>query len=344
MEKKSITKKVPISRIFHDPTNKRIAQFVNLADFFAKGIEEYGHYTNPPVYQQGDKYFLLGLEKTMGSLITLDCEEVLVDVIDISGKDISKYLLTYQYQESYGERCLAEFMKICQELTKTDEGKEWLKNLTGTRDKQKQYSVLFDISETAAKYYLKLIQKGNEEFLELLLDKKNGGLYKAYTECCKAENKPQNAPDSNESSACHKDAAEYPEEPTAGPEPIVDNSPKSEPSLKHKGPSNPAKGDASVEPKPDDGSGTEIKDFRDDLEIYRKQQESGAYATEGDLAIKVIVLINDGSQFELAGKIDLKVNGLSIRNSEQLRKRPDGTWRLPDHNEPIQLIIYPEAA
>lgn len=332
--------KIKIAQLKCDRLCQRMAKYTETPNFFIEATKEFGYSVNLPVYKRKNDYYLLGFFDTANALNELahsDEDEVLVDVIDLEEKDVIAFLLSYQYQQHKEQRALAELMIICDEFVAKPEGKAWVTKITQSRNKEVQFMKLFGLNRYAAKCYRKLIQPGNEEYLKMLQDKENGGLTNAYNKCCQDEKKPNEPVKSDQES----EPAEYnppSEESTSEPQPNAEGTaPDEQQQSSQGGPEQPESVPVPTNPKID---GAENDEFMGRLEIYRNQHRNNNQV-EHDFVKKVILLLADDSSLEISGKTDLLVNGLSIRNADQLRKNSDGKWKLPDFYEPISVIVYP---
>jgi len=329
MKNKVTTKKIKRNELKFDPSYLRVSKHVNTPEFLGKAIKKFEYHVNLPVYERNDIYFQCGFGCVSDALEQLASEPenadalIEVDVIDMSDRDIIEFLLSFQYQEHKQERCIAELTMICEEYIAKEKNRNWLKEITGTGDKQKQYSILFGISESGAKCYLKLIRKENKHFLEMLADMQNGGLTKAYKECCDAEKKPKSPSDT----VADKAPGKIQTEDKVG-------SPKTAPPTGTNDDDDDFLDDILSDESPAEEIGEE--DGSDDeateeyLALYKKDT---AQTTAGQPHVgiieKVIAVISDGKNLELTGITQLLVDEYNITSTAQLQQLPDGNWGLP---------------
>ncbi len=306
-----------------DPTVEGIFKYAINPKFFNSAVKHYNYYAIPPAYEKNGRYYALAFPSSIKAILENKDEEILINLIEFNEANILDFLLAFQYQEHKEERCMAELIKVCQEYVLTATGKKWLKKNTSNEDKEEQYAELFGISSYTAKCYFKVLQPHNKKYLDKLA--KNYSLHNAYMDCLKAEKgakpageKPANGDGAPTNEEQQSDTAEQPV------------------SIGNSG----IRRARAEEPEPILSDDDLQKHFEDhNVKANSKHDES---EPEQEFALKVLVLLRDGTQLELAGKIDLVVDGTSIRSTEQLTKNPDGTWRLPEHHSPVSLMVYAE--
>ena len=340
MLKASITKTVNTDKVKCDSTLQRVWKYAINPEFFNDAIKRFKYYTNAVAYEFEGVFFVISQYCALQALLELGLAEITLDIIDIHKNDIIEFLLSFQYQEHKETRCLAELIKVTKEYIATVEGKKWLKTITNSDDKEEQLSELFGITNHAAKCYLKLIQPGNEKYLDMLAKDKNYRLSTAYDDCRaeqkRAENVDDNQPDtqtgSDKCKAPTKAAPDY-----SNPETTTDpdqSAPTTDVETTDQ--------TTSSEPTADqDGSNED--EYRKYLEKYEKgDSTSDEKVPPPPLAQKVLVILSDGKQLELVGKIKLTVDGEIINNTGQLKKLANGDWGLLSFFDSISLTLVVE--
>jgi len=337
MFKKYFTTQVDTDDVMLDNMLGRVSKYSTNPKFFNDGVGRFEHYTNPVAYKLKGKYHIVNHYGSMEAILDQKHDKVILDIIDIEKKDVIEYLLTFQYQNYKQVRCLAEMVKVTLEYIATPEGKKWIKSISNSDNKEEQFSILFGITRHAAKCYLKLVQPGNEKYLQRLADDKDYRLSTAYAECnaegesqsddCSPQKEPVKQSNRNASSSAGKDRT----------------SPNSN--------TGSGRHDDSVEKKPSDQPApnpvstnenfSNEAEFFDHLAQYKKDGTADPETSDAeDLAQKVVIILNDESLLELSGKIHLTVDGRLVSSMEQLHKLPNGNWSLPPQHNGFALTVY----
>ncbi len=320
MFKKSILKSVSMDNIRYDHTFIQIFKTTINPRYFSKAVEYFSHYTNPVGYERNGYTYLLSHKPSIDTVIELEHNDMLVEIIDIQDVDIVLFLIIFLSKEHKELRCTAELLKVMLVYISTSEGKKWFETVSESQDKEVRLATILGISCHSVKCYLKLIQPGNEKYLELLSDLTNYSLSKAYNECRAAERHPIDPADEQAGSGSG--------ERSSGPRVDVDPSNEVDPDFDPSEVRTPAEDFSTEEENIDDG------DYLGYLEQYKLTDDSTKEADRPakHFAQKVIVVLDDGSQLELLGRIILAVDGNTIDSTEKLSKQPDGRWVLPKHS------------
>ncbi len=341
MYKKSIFKTVNIDHVKYDPTFLRIWKYAANPKFFTDAVDKYKHYTNPVVYQSNGIYYMLNHYGSLAAVIALGQDEINLDIIDLHQNDVIEFLLSFQYHEHKERRSLAELIRVTLEYIATPEGRKWIKTITQSDDKEDRVSELFGISKHAARCYLKLIQKGNEKYLKLLAEDKNYRLSSAYASCLADEKKDNSTEDSAPDKGPEKQTGS---EKSKGPtKPVPDNSkPDTTIDPDQSAPTTDVETtDQTTSSEPTaDQDGSNEDEYRKYLEKYEKgDSTSDEKVPPPPLAQKVLVILSDGKQLELVGKIKLTVDGKIISNTDQLEELPNGNWGIPAGFDDVSLTL-----
>ena len=341
MKKASITKTVNLDQVTCDSTLQRVWQYAINPEFFNDAIERFKYYRNPVAYELEGRFNAITQYATLQALREMGEVEINLDVIDLQQNDIIEFLLLFQYQEHKETRCMAELFKVTVEYIATPQGRKWLKSITQSEDKEDRFSELFGISKHAARCYLKLIQKGNEKYLKLLAEDKNYRLSSAYASCLADEKKDNSTEDSAPDKGPEKQTGS---EKSKGPtKPVPDNSkPDTTIDPDQSAPTTDVETtDQTTSSEPTaDQDGSNEDEYRKYLEIYEKgDSTSDEKVPPPPLAQKVLVILSDGKQLELVGKIKLTVDGKIISNTDQLEELPNGNWGLPTGFDDVSLTL-----
>ncbi len=305
--------------------------------FFINGVDKNKHYTNPAAYELEGTYHIVNNFGSLEALLELGQDEINLDIIDLHQNDVIEFLLSFQYHEHKETRCLAELIKVTQEYTATLEGGKWLKTITKSEDKEEQYSELFGISKHAVKCYLKLILPGNEKYLDMLAADKNYRPSKAYSDCLAEEKKP-NVNDDNASDKGHPGGTNKCKAPGTskeeGSESTSDIAPDDDSA-------DVENADQSTSSEPSsDYDYTDEDEYKEHLQQYEKDDSTpDEELTTKAFAQKVLVILSDGSQIELVGDIKIEVDGEILRNTNKLKKLPNGDWNLPSCYNDVSLTL-----
>ena len=192
MIKNAITIKVPVDNIKHDRTSLQVWQHATNSNVFTDAVDKFKYYPNPVAYPLNDFYYVVNRFGSLAAILDLGVEEIELDVIELNQSDIIEFLLAFQYHAHKEPKPMAELFRLTLEYIATSEGEKWIKGITQSVDKEDRFSALFGTSKHAAKCYLKLIQPGNESFLDLLAEQKNYSLTKAYNDCIEKEKQAKN--------------------------------------------------------------------------------------------------------------------------------------------------------
>ena len=344
MFKKSIVKVVSIDSVKYDRIFLRVWKHAKNPKFFTAAVDRFKHYANPVAYELQGVYYIINKFGSLEALIDLGQDEISLDIINLNQNDVLEFLLSFQYHEHKETRCMAELIKVTTEYIATPEGKRWLKTITKSEDKEEQFSELFGISIHAAKCYLKLIQPGNEKYLDMLAADKNYRPSKAYSDCVAEEKKPKpNVRGTSDegpgkqagSTKCSKPGKSTPD--GSNPDTTTDSGQSEVPT--------------NIKPPvlvPSEQR-TPAVDFSkmDDFVDYLKQYEKGNSTPDEELpaqplARKVVVTPCDGKHIELVGDIQLKVDGKIISNTGQLEELPNGDWGVPKGFNDVALTLVSE--
>ena len=337
MLKASITKTVDTDQVKCDSTLQRVWQYAINPEFFNDAIKRFQHYTKPVAYESEGVFFVIGQYYALQALLELGLAEIILDIIDIHKNDIIEFLLSFQYQEHKETRCLAELIKVTKEYIATPEGKKWLKTITNSDDKEEQLSELFGITNHAAKCYLKLIQPGNEKYLDMLAKDKNYRLSTAYDDCRAEQKRAENVDDNQPDTQTGSDKCKAPTK--AAPD---NSNPDTTTDPDQSAPTTDVETtDQTTSSEPTaDQDGSNEDEYRKYLEKFEKDDSTpDEELSAKPLAHKVVVILSDGKQLELVGKIKLTVDGKIISNTDQLVELENGNWGLPTGFDDVSLTL-----
>ena len=354
--KKSIATTVNIDIIRPDRTFHKIWKSVASPAFFANAIQKFGHYSNPVGYMENRYCYLLGHKPDLDALIALGKEEVIIDLIEIEKTDITQFLIAFLSKEHKELRCTAELLRLILQYIKTPEGKIWFSASTDSRDKEVQLATILGITCYAVKCYLKLLQPGNERYLELLADFKNYSLSKAYNECLANERKPQTTDKDANATSKDNNSKERSETPKPSGDFATEESDDDFfSSFEDENDAHTVVNSETKAPAPTAAGEDESDDDRrqvmfNKLEKYRRNTGSEPEPDVpnslplNSIASKVIVVLYDASLLELNGEIELCVDGSTVNSTSQLQKLPDGNWSLHKQHKTLSLTINSKIA
>lgn len=320
MFKKSILKSVSMDSIRYDHTFIQIFKTATNPQHFTKAVEYFGHYTNPVGYERNGFTYLLSHKPSVDAVFELEHNDMLVEIIDIQELDIVLFLIVFLSKEHKELRCTAELLKVILVYISTDEGKKWFDTVSDSKDKEVRLATILNISCHSVKCYLKLLQPGNEKYLESLSDVRNYSLSKAYNECLAAEKQLRII----DTQTTDSDPAQQSSVPSID----IESSTEVDNNFVPSDTNNPI-GNFTNE--------TEIindDDYLSYLEQYKRNDELTDEADQHveHFAQKVVVVLHDDSQLELEGKIILAIDGYTVDSTEQLIKQSDDKWGLPKHS------------
>jgi hypothetical protein len=337
MFKLSIITTVNIDQVKYDRNFLRVWKHAANPQFFTEAVNRFKHYANPVAYKLDGVYYIVNKFGSLESLLDLGKEEINLDIIDLLENDVIEFLLSFQYHEHKETRCMAELIKVTSEYIATPDGKKWLKTITKSDDKEQQFSELFDISKHATKCYLKLILPGNEKYLDMLAADKNYRPSKAYSDCLAEEKKP-NVNDDIPSDKGHPGGTTKCKVPGKSKVEGTGSTPEIATS-EYSADGENADQSTSSEPSSDQDYSSE-----DEYKEHLQQYEKGDSTPDEELpakafAQKVLVILSDGSQMELVGDIKLEIDGEILRNTNKLKKLPNGDWKLPSGFNDVSLTL-----
>jgi hypothetical protein len=342
--KKTKSIMVDINKIRLDRTFQRIWKTSRNAALFIKAVKDHGHYTNPVVYKKESYYYLLGHKPGLDALIELGQEEVQVDLIEIDTTFITPFLIVFLSKEHKEPRVMAEYVRVILEYAATPEGKKWYKTTSDTEDKEDRLASLLDVSSYSVKCYLRLLQPGNEKYLEMLSDLKNYSLSGLYKECLNAEKQSRDTAagfDEDEADDMPTNTLiSSTKVPSSSDKPVETN-----PIHTSVGASMPVTNQTGTPEKAGEDLNLE-EVFLRYLDKYKFKKEGAenipGHSSENFIR-KVVIFFEDGTRLELSGKVVFAADGGLINSTAELAKMPDGNWKLAKPRETIALTIHSDS-